>query len=62
MAIRVPLCNGFAGYPFAGRPKCKCFVGPHGFVLGLTEIFGKHIAEQRTLFDGVVESDMGMGM
>jgi len=32
------------------------------FALGLAEILGKHIAEQRTLFDGVVEGDMGMGM
>ena len=33
-----------------------------GFALGLAEILNKHIAEQRTLFDGVVEGDMGMGM
>jgi hypothetical protein len=32
------------------------------FALGLAEILGKHIAEQRTLFDGVVEGDVGMGM
>jgi hypothetical protein len=30
------------------------------FALGLTEILDKHIAEQRTLFDGVVEGDVGM--
>jgi hypothetical protein len=32
------------------------------FALGLAEILNKHIAEQRTLFDGVVEGDVGMGM
>ena len=32
------------------------------FALGLAEILGKHIAEQSTLFDGVVESDVSMGM
>ncbi len=30
--------------------------------LGFAEILGEHIAEQRTLFDGVVEADVGMGM
>jgi hypothetical protein len=30
--------------------------------LGLAEILSKHVAEQRTLFDGVVEGDVGMGM
>jgi hypothetical protein len=32
------------------------------FALGLAEILGKHIAEQRPLFDGVVEGHVGMGM
>jgi hypothetical protein len=32
------------------------------FALGLAEILSKHIAEQRTLLDGVVEGDMGMEM
>ena len=32
------------------------------FALGLAEILSKHIAEQRTLFDGVVEGDVGMRM
>ena len=32
------------------------------FALGLAEILGEHIVEQRTLFDGVVEGDVGMGM
>jgi len=32
------------------------------FALGLAEILSKHIAEQCTLFDGVVEGDVGMGM
>ena len=26
------------------------------------EIFSEHIAEQRTLCDGIVDGDMGMGM
>jgi hypothetical protein len=30
--------------------------------LGLAEILGKHIAEQHTLFDGVVDGDVGMGI
>ena len=30
--------------------------------LGLAEILNKHIAEQRTLFDGVVERNVRMGM
>ena len=29
---------------------------------GLPSFLGKHIAEQRTLFDGVVEGDVGMGV
>jgi hypothetical protein len=32
------------------------------FALGLAEILSKHIAEQRALFDRVVERDVGMGM
>ena len=32
------------------------------FALGLAQILSKHIAEQRALFDGVVEGDVGMGM
>jgi hypothetical protein len=32
------------------------------FALGPADILGKHIAKQRTLFDGVVEGDVGMGM
>ena len=32
------------------------------FALRLAEILSKHIAEQRTLFDGIFEGDMGMGM
>ena len=31
------------------------------FALRLAEILSKHIAEQRALFDGIVEGDMGMG-
>ena len=32
MAIRVPLCKGVFWYPFAGRPKRKCFVGPRNLL------------------------------
>ena len=32
------------------------------FALGLADILGEHIAEQRTLFDGVVEGDVSMDM
>ena len=42
----------------AGRRVLPCF----NTRLGLAEILNKHIAEQRTLFDGVVEGDVGMGM
>ncbi len=42
----------------AGRRVLPCFNAR----LGLAEILNKHIAEQRTLFDGVVEGDVGMGM
>jgi len=32
------------------------------FALGLAEILNKHIAEQRTLFDGVVEGRTSSGL
>ena len=44
------------------RPAKSLINVQRRFALGLAEILDKHIAEQCTLFNGVVEGDVGMGM
>ena len=44
------------------RPEKSLVNVQRRFALGPAEILDKHIAEQRTLFNGVVEGDVGMGM